>query len=356
MLTNSQDMVSVVRCHWALHSPLETVYHDQEWGMPIHDDRILFELLVLETAQAGLSWSTILQKRAGYRRAFADFDPVRVARFDDAMCQSLLLDTGIVRHRQKIAACVQNARAFLQVQEQFGSFAAFVWRFVDGQPIQNNLLHRADVPTRTPISEALSKDLKRRDFAFVGPTICYAFMEAAGLVNDHVQECVRWQAVQSEAYLRHVASLQSSQSAQELERRTAVDALGELADIRAIPALVALLHDVDEGLRVRVVRSLRQIGSPFVFDALREALHDPAPAVRRAAVVALGKLPDERNLPVLLELLQDTDERLRATVVLTIGELGNPQALPALLHLRQQDGCSEQTRAYIVHAIQRIKG
>jgi len=184
-----------VRCSWCLGSEDYVRYHDQEWGVPVHDDRILFEFLILEGAQAGLSWSTILRKRTGYRRAFAAFDPARVARFDAARRRRLLADTGIVRNRAKIGAAIVNARAFLAVQDGFGSFDAYLWRFVDGHPIRNAWRTMAQVPAQTPLSKALSKDLVGRGFKFVGPTTCYAFMQAVGLVNDHVSDCFRHAAV-----------------------------------------------------------------------------------------------------------------------------------------------------------------
>ena len=178
------------RCSWPV-TDLDIAYHDAEWGVPVHDDRRFFEFLVLEGAQAGLSWSTILRKREGYARAFADFDPVRVARFTPARQARLLLDAGIVRHRQKIASAVTNARAFLAVQKEFGSFDAYIWAFVDGEPIVNAWSAPGQVPARTPESDAMSLDLKRRGFKFVGSTICYAFMQATGLVNDHSLGCFR---------------------------------------------------------------------------------------------------------------------------------------------------------------------
>lgn len=182
---------SAVRCPWCLGSEEYVRYHDEEWGVPVHDDRVLFEFLILEGAQAGLSWSTILRKRAGYRRAFAAFDPARVARFDAARRRRLLADAGIVRNRAKIEAAVANARAFLAVQAEFGAFDAYLWRFVDGHPIRNRWRSISQVPARTPVSVALSKDLVRRGFRFVGPTTVYAFMQAVGLVNDHVTDCFR---------------------------------------------------------------------------------------------------------------------------------------------------------------------
>jgi DNA-3-methyladenine glycosylase I len=163
-------------------------YHDQEWGRPQHDDRILFEFLILEGAQAGLSWETILKKRQNYREAFDNFDPEIVARYDNAHAERLLANTGIVRNRLKIKAAITNARAFLSVQEEFGSFDAYIWRFVNGRPIQNARSSR-QLPTHTPESDAMSEDLARRGFKFVGTTICYAFMQATGLVNDHVRGC-----------------------------------------------------------------------------------------------------------------------------------------------------------------------
>ena len=178
------------RCSWP-QSELDIAYHDAEWGVPVHDDRRFFEFLVLEGAQAGLSWSTILKKRGGYAKAFAGFDPVRVSRFTPARQAKLLLDPGIVRHRQKISSAVTNAQAFLAVQEEFGSFDAYIWRFVDGQPIVNSWSAVSQLPARTPESDAMSKDLKRRGVKFVGSTICYAFMQATGLVNDHSLGCFR---------------------------------------------------------------------------------------------------------------------------------------------------------------------
>jgi DNA-3-methyladenine glycosylase I len=166
-------------------------YHDDEWGVPVHDDRRLFEMLILEGAQAGLSWITILRKRPAYRAAFDRFDPKKVARFDGRRKQALLRNPGIVRNRLKIDAAVANARAFLAVQREFGSFDAFVWQFVDGKPLVNRPASMKDVPPRTAISDALSRDLKKRGFKFVGTTICYAFMQAVGLVNDHVVDCHR---------------------------------------------------------------------------------------------------------------------------------------------------------------------
>jgi DNA-3-methyladenine glycosylase I len=170
-------------------------YHDREWGVPVRDDRVLFEFLLLEGAQAGLSWSIILRKRSAYRRAFAAFDPRRVARFGPRDVRRLLADEGIVRNRAKIDAAIGNARAFLAVQDEFGTFAAYLWRFVDGQPVQNRWPLAARLPAETEQSRTLSDDLRRRGFRFVGPTICYAFMQAIGLVNDHALECFRYRPV-----------------------------------------------------------------------------------------------------------------------------------------------------------------
>jgi DNA-3-methyladenine glycosylase I len=166
-------------------------YHDTEWGVPVHDDRRLFEFLILEGAQAGLSWSTILRKREAYRRAFANFEVERVARFTQAKLENLLLDPGIVRNRLKIESTVKNARAFMRVQEEFGSFDDYQWRFVDGKPIQGGVRTRQDIVARTSVSDAFSKDLKKRAFSFVGSTIMYAHMQAVGMVNDHAFECFR---------------------------------------------------------------------------------------------------------------------------------------------------------------------
>jgi len=179
------------RCGWVSDDPLYAAYHDEEWGVPVHDDRVLFEFLLLEGAQAGLSWSTILRKREGYRKAFSGFDPRRVARYDRRKLERLLADPGIVRNRLKVASAVANASAFLAVQAEFGSFDAYVWRFVDGGPIRNRWRRLRDVPASTRESETLSRDLKKRGFRFVGATICYAFMQATGMVNDHLSDCFR---------------------------------------------------------------------------------------------------------------------------------------------------------------------
>ncbi len=180
------------RCAWANGGPLEIAYHDTEWGVPSRDDRHLFEMLVLEGAQAGLSWSTILRKRANYRKAFAGFDPARVARFDGRRRAALMRDAGIVRNRQKIESTVGNARQVLAVQEEFGSLADYLWQFVDGKPICNAWTAMAQVPAESEESRAMSRALVRRGFRFVGPTICYAFMQATGMVDDHITTCFRY--------------------------------------------------------------------------------------------------------------------------------------------------------------------
>jgi DNA-3-methyladenine glycosylase I len=177
------------RCTWCLGSPEYIAYHDREWGRPVHDDRVFFEFLTLEGAQAGLSWSTILAKRDNYRRAFADFDPAKVARYTRAKVEKLLVDPGIVRNRLKVESTVKNAKAFLAVQKEFGSFDNYVWRFVGGKPMVNRPRDMKSVPATSPESDALSKDLKKRGFTFVGSTIMYAFMQATGLVDDHLVGC-----------------------------------------------------------------------------------------------------------------------------------------------------------------------
>jgi DNA-3-methyladenine glycosylase I len=176
------------RCHWA-QTPQMVEYHDKEWGKPVHDDRILFEFLILEGAQAGLSWATILNKRENYRRVFDRFDAKKIARYDKRKVRQLLGDAGIVRNRLKIAATISNAQAFLQVQKEFGSFDHYIWQFVDGKPCKNNWKTSRTVPARTEESDAMSEDLKDRGFRFVGTTICYAFMQATGMVNDHARDC-----------------------------------------------------------------------------------------------------------------------------------------------------------------------
>jgi DNA-3-methyladenine glycosylase I len=188
--TTSGDRRVKKRCSWP-STELDIAYHDKEWGVPVHEDRVLFEFLVLEGAQAGLSWSTILRKRENYRRAFAGFDPKKVAWFTTKQMKQLMKDEGIVRNRLKIESTVSNARAFLAVQEEFGSFDRYVWQFVGGKPLRNSRKGK-DVPARTPESDALSKDLQRRGFRFVGTTICYAYMQAVGMVNDHLTTCYRY--------------------------------------------------------------------------------------------------------------------------------------------------------------------
>jgi DNA-3-methyladenine glycosylase I len=179
------------RCWWCGELPLYCAYHDLEWGVPIYDDRRLFEFLVLEGAQAGLSWITILRKRVAYRKAFAGFDPARVARFSARKIEQLLRNPGIVRNRLKVESAVKNARAFLEVADRFGSFSAYQWRFVDGRPLVNQWRERQEVPASAPISDAFSRDLRQRGFSFVGTTIMYAHMQAVGMVNDHLVDCFR---------------------------------------------------------------------------------------------------------------------------------------------------------------------
>jgi DNA-3-methyladenine glycosylase I len=190
-------MPNVTRCGWA-RTALSIPYHDTEWGVPVHDDRRLFEFLILEGAQAGLSWETILQKRDGYRRAFDDFDPERVARFTPKKVERLMANPGIVRNRLKIESTITNARAFLDVQSELGSFDAYIWQFVGGKPRVNAVRALGDVPASTPQSDAMSKDLKKRGFRFVGTTICYAFMQATGMVNDHAVSCFRYRELGSD--------------------------------------------------------------------------------------------------------------------------------------------------------------
>lgn len=182
-----------MRCHWATNE-LNMVYHDNEWGVPQHDDRVLFEFLILEGAQAGLSWDTVLRKREAYCKAFDNFDPAKVGRYSDAKCAKLHTNEGIIRNRLKIASAVTNAKAFLKVQKEFGSFDTYIWSFVGGKPIDNKL-KGGDVPATSDISDAISKDLKKRGFNFVGSTIMYAFMQATGMVNDHLVSCFRYKEV-----------------------------------------------------------------------------------------------------------------------------------------------------------------
>ena len=189
--------LSKPRCAWAGTDPLYVAYHDLEWGVPVHDDRILFEFLILEGAQAGLSWSTILRKRENYRQAFDNFDPKEVARYDDIKITELLNNPGIVRNRLKINSAVQNARAFLIICEEFGTFDTYIWQFTDGNPIQNAWKTMAELPAQSAESQAMSKDLIQRGFRFVGPTICYAHMQATGMVNDHTVDCFRYKEIQA---------------------------------------------------------------------------------------------------------------------------------------------------------------
>lgn len=189
-------IISQKKCSWALSSALEEHYHDHEWGVPIHDDILLFEFLSLEGAQAGLSWSTILKKRDGYRKAFDNFEPSIIACYDDSKINSLLTNPGIIRNKLKINSVITNARAFLAIQESFGSFDAYIWLFVDNQPLQNAWKNHAELPAFSGLSEVMSKDLKKRGFKFVGSIICYAYMQAIGMVNDHTVDCFRYKAIE----------------------------------------------------------------------------------------------------------------------------------------------------------------
>lgn len=191
MSTTVDAKTTVTRCGWAGMDGRMVAYHDMEWGVPLHNDQKLFEFLILEGAQAGLSWQTILSRRETYREAFHDFDPEKVAKYGEKDAARLLADPGIIRNRLKVRAAIQNAQAFLQVQHEFGSFAAYVWQFVDGIPVDHKLSSMKEVPVTTPESDAMSKDLKKRGFSFVGSTICYAFMQATGMVNDHLTSCFR---------------------------------------------------------------------------------------------------------------------------------------------------------------------
>lgn len=190
------------RCEWADRSELERSYHDKEWGVAVHDDRSLFEFLVLEGAQAGLSWSTILRKRDGYRKAFDNFDVRKISRYSESDVSRLLANPEIIRNRLKIHAAITNAGAFLRVQDQFGGFDSYIWQFVNGKPIQNSWNRMSDIPPSTSQSEAMSKDLQKRGFKFVGPTICYAFMQAVGMVNDHVVDCFRYKELKNPIRLK----------------------------------------------------------------------------------------------------------------------------------------------------------
>lgn len=184
----------MIRCPWAT-GELMIAYHDDEWGVPLHDDQQLFEFIILEGAQAGLSWSTILNKRAAYRTAFDNFNPLKVANFGKNEVEALITDYSIVRNRRKIESAIKNAKVFLSIQEEFGSFDSYIWRFVDGNPINNQFISLAEIPAKTDLSRAISKDLKKRGMSFVGPTIIYAFMQAVGIVNDHVMDCFRYSEI-----------------------------------------------------------------------------------------------------------------------------------------------------------------
>jgi DNA-3-methyladenine glycosylase I len=185
------------RCEWATSSELLRSYHDDEWGVPIHDDRTLFEFLILEGAQAGLSWSTVLKKREGYRKAFDNFDARKISKYSEKAFSRLLTNSEIIRNRLKITAAITNARAFLRVQKEYGSFDRYIWQFVNGEPIRNSWRKMTDIPSSTPQSDAMSRDLIKRGFKFVGPTICYAFMQAVGMVNDHVVGCFRYKELRN---------------------------------------------------------------------------------------------------------------------------------------------------------------
>jgi DNA-3-methyladenine glycosylase I len=197
---------TLIRCAWA-QSELAIPYHDKEWGVPVHDDRVLFEFLILEGAQAGLSWETILNKRENYRAAFDDFDPRKVAAYNPKKMAQLLKNPGIIRNRLKIASAVRNAQALLEVQKEFGSFHRYIWQFVEGRPRQNSWKSMSQVPPRTPQSDAMSKALKKRGFNFVGSTICYAFMQAVGLVNDHTVQCFRHKPLAGKLDFNHIPKL-----------------------------------------------------------------------------------------------------------------------------------------------------
>ena len=185
------------RCEWGTVSQLYIDYHDNEWGVPIHDDRTLFEFLILEGAQAGLSWETVLKKRENYRKAFSNFDPVKVSRYSDKKVEALMGNKGIIRNRLKITSAIKNAERFLEVQKEFGSFDTYIWQFVNGKPITNRFKSIQEIPATTKESDAMSKDLKKRGFTFVGPTICYAHMQATGMVNDHIVGCFRYKEIKA---------------------------------------------------------------------------------------------------------------------------------------------------------------
>lgn len=180
------------RCGWCTMDPVYIKYHDKEWGRPVHDDCLLFEFLILEGAQAGLSWITVLKKRENYRQAFDTFDAAKIARYDDRKIKQLLNNEGIIRNRLKITSAISNAKAFLAVREEFGTFDKYIWHFVNGKPVKNHFPHFKSLPPKTPVSDIMSKDLKKRGFNFVGSTICYAFMQAVGMVNDHTTDCFRY--------------------------------------------------------------------------------------------------------------------------------------------------------------------
>ena len=192
-------MVSITkrRCEWGTVSQLYIDYHDNEWGVPIHDDRTLFEFLILEGAQAGLSWETVLKKRENYRKAFSNFDPVKVSRYSDKKVEALMGNKGIIRNRLKITSAINNAKRFLEVRKEFGSFDTYIWQFVNGKPITNRFKSIQEIPATTKESDAMSKDLKKRGFKFVGPTICYAHMQATGMVNDHIVGCFRYKEIKA---------------------------------------------------------------------------------------------------------------------------------------------------------------
>ena len=192
--------MDVKRCKWAEGDCLDITYHDNEWGVPVHDDRKLFEFLILEGAQAGLSWRTILHKRENYRKAYADFDPIKIAEFGQDWVEKQMANEGIVRNRLKLETSIRNARAFLEVHHEFGEFDAYLWDFVGGEPLVNHWRNMREVPASTPESDALSKSMKRRGFGFVGTTICYAYMQAMGLVNDHLTECFRYPALANKGH------------------------------------------------------------------------------------------------------------------------------------------------------------
>ena len=186
------------RCDWGTASPLYIDYHDNEWGVPVHNDRKLFEFLILEGAQAGLSWETVLKKRENYRKAFSNFDPMKISRYGDKKIEALLGNKGIIRNRLKITSAVNNAKRFLEVRKEFGTFDSYIWQFVDGRPITNRYKSTRELPAITKMSDAMSKDLKKRGFTFVGPTICYAHMQATGMVNDHIVDCYRYKEIQNQ--------------------------------------------------------------------------------------------------------------------------------------------------------------